>query len=130
MKTKASQGIGDLARYMALKSVSKFRLGAVLVKKGRVVSTGYNHMQKSHPLMQKYAGKLNFTLGLHAEVHTCIGVSAGDLHMADMWVCRVHRSGALAMALPCRVCQRFLTDVGIRRVYFTNTLGKVECLSL
>lgn len=120
----------DLAKNMALKSVSKFRLGAVLVKKGRVISTGYNDMNKSHPIMQKYLGKRDFTLGLHAEVHSCIGVSASDLLGADLWVCRLHKDGSLAMARPCQVCQRFLADVGIRRVHFTDNSGQVECLTL
>lgn len=119
-----------LASSMAIKSVSKFRLGAVLVKKGRVISTGFNMMGKSHPIMQRYLGKSDFTLGLHAEVHACIGVAAEDLLGAELWVCRLHRNGNMAMARPCRVCQRFLIDVGVKRVYYSNNLGQVECLKL
>lgn len=120
----------DLAKHMAFKSVSKFRLGAVLVKKGRVVSTGFNQMRKSHPIMQKYLGKSDFTLGLHAEIHACIGVPAEDLLGADLWVCRLHKDGSLAMAHPCKICQKFLTDVGVRRVYYSDNLGNTRCLTL
>jgi len=118
----------NLARHMALKSVSKFRLGAVLVKRGRVISTGFNMMNKSHPIMQKYSENIDFTLGLHAEVHSCIGVSAKDLHAAELWVCRLHKNGKFAMARPCLVCRKFLIDVGVKKVYFTNLEGKIECL--
>ena len=120
----------DLARHMALKSISKFRLGAVLVKRGRVISTGYNHMRKSHPIMQKYSENIDFTLGLHAEVHACIGVAADDLHTAELWVCRLHKDGKFAMARPCLVCQKFLIDIGVKKVHFTNLDGRVEWLIL
>ena len=113
---------------MALKSISKFRLGAVLVKKGRVISTGFNIMRKSHPIMQKYSENIDFTLGLHAEVHSCIGVSANDLHASELWVCRLHKNEEFAMARPCLTCQKFLIDIGIKKVYFTNLEGKIECL--
>lgn len=117
----------NLARHMALKSVSKFRLGAVLVKKNRVISAGYNQMNKSHPIMQKYSDT-DFTLGLHAEVHSCIGVSANDLHASELWVCRLHKNEEFAMARPCLTCQKFLIDIGVKKVYFTNLEGKIECL--
>ena len=120
----------DLAKNMALKSTSKFRLGAVLVKRGRVISTGFNMMNKSHPIMQKYSEDIDFTLGLHAEVHACIGVAASDLYASELWVCRLYKSGQFAMAMPCKVCRRFLIDVGIKKVHYTNLEGKVEWLIL
>jgi deoxycytidylate deaminase len=104
---------------MAEKSTSRFRLGAVLAKKNRVLSTGFNDMRKTHPLQQKYARGLDFVLGLHAEVHTCIGVSAADLEGADLYVVRILKDSHLAMAKPCRVCHKFILDVGIRRVYYS-----------
>lgn len=111
-----------LAKNMALKSVSRFRLGAVLARRGKVLSTGYNQMRKTHPLMRKHSNE-EFELGLHAEVHACIGVSAGDLHGADVWVARVCRDGKLAIAKPCSVCQRFLRSVGVNRVYYSMDDG-------
>lgn len=109
----------NLAQVMATKSISRFRLGAVLAKKNRAISTGFNDMRKTHTLMQKYAGDLDFSLGLHAEVHACIGVSMMNLEGADLYVVRILKDGHLAMAKPCRVCHKFLADVGIRRVYYS-----------
>jgi len=112
----------ELARNIALKSTSKFRLGAVLSKKNRVISTGYNQMEKTHPLMQKIS-KTNYTLGLHAEIHCCIGVSAKDLLNSDLYVYRVKRNLEPALARPCAACYTFLCDVGVRRVHFTTPNG-------
>jgi len=108
-----------LARTMAEKSVSRFRLGAVLAKKNRVISTGYNDMGKTHTLMQKYNLDKTWAPGLHAEIHSCIGVPMADLDSADLYVVRILKNGGLAMAKPCRICQKFIADVGIRRVYYS-----------
>lgn len=109
----------ELARVMGLKSTSRFRLGAVLAKKNRVISTGYNDMRKTHTLMQKYNRDKSWAPGLHAEVDACIGVPAADIEGADMYVVRILKDGHLAMAKPCRICARFILDVGIRRVYYS-----------
>lgn len=117
-----------LATNMAKKSVSKFRLGAVLARKNRVISTGFNAMHKTHTIMQKYNVDKSWAPGLHAEVHACIGVPAADLFGSDLYVARILKNGEVAMAKPCVICQKFLNDVGIRRVYYTNQQGKVEML--
>ena len=117
-----------LAYNTALKSTSKFRLGAVLVKSGNSISTGFNNMRKTHPLQQKFADRNHYTMGLHAEVACAIGVSAKDLEGADLYVVRLLKNGAVAMAKPCSVCEKFIHDVGIRRVYYSNAEGKMEAL--
>ena len=109
----------ELAKVMGLKSTSRFRLGAVLAKKNRVISTGYNDMRKTHTIMQKYNRDKTWAPGLHAEVDACIGVPAAEMDGADLYVVRILKSGHLAMARPCRICQRFILDVGIRRVYYS-----------
>ena len=109
----------QLAVRMAGKSTSKFRLGAVLVYKANILSTGHNDMARTHPLQQKYAKGVSFTLGLHAEIDACLGVTKADLQGADLYVARILKNGNVALAKPCRICQRFILDVGIRRVYYS-----------
>ena len=79
-------------------------------------------MDKTHPIMNAY-GKTKwpgFNMGIHAEVHACLGVPVDDLQDASIYVCRVLKNGVEAMAKPCKVCQNFLRSVGIREVYFTT----------
>ena len=105
---------------MAYKSSSKFRLGAVLAKKNRVVSTGYNNMGKSHPLQQKYAKNVNFTLGLHAEVASCLGIPMLDIKDATLYVVRLLKDNKTALAKPCSTCQNFIYNVGIKKVIYSD----------
>ena len=119
----------EQAANMARKSISRFRLGAVLVKKSQVISAGFNAMHKTHTLMQKYNLDKSWTPGLHAEVHACIGVPAADLYGADLYVTRILKNGETAMAKPCAICQKFIADVGIRRVYYSVANGKFEELT-
>lgn len=126
MNTKHMQ----LAANMALKSVSKFRVGAVVARRHRVISTGFNDMGKSHPIVQEHAGHNDFVCGMHAEIHACLGVSAKDLYKSDLYVARILRNGEKALAKPCEICHSYLTSVGIRRVWYTNTSSEVGELSL
>lgn len=115
----------DLALKMAKKSTSKFRLGAVLARKGTVISTGYNQMDKTHPLQNKFY-KGDGTLGLHAEIDACLGVTAADLKGAHLYVMRILRNDQIAIAKPCPVCYKFLVSVGVARVTFSTGYGPPE----
>jgi len=110
---------------MAKKSTSKFRLGAVLAKRNDILSCGFNQMKKTHPLQQRYHIGEGI-LGLHAEVHACIGIPAADLLGAEMFVARILRDGSVAMAMPCATCCRFMSHVGIVKVTFTTGTGIKE----
>lgn len=117
-----------LALNTAFRSKSKFRLGAVLVKKGRVLSFGVNDMKKSHPRQSKYIKNKEFFLGLHAELHAIIGVSARDLDESTLFVGRVLKNGVPALAKPCQACENLLREAGVREVYFTGykEVGRLE----
>ena len=82
-------------------------------------------MRKSHPLQNKFHTG-DGVLGLHAEVHACIGVSAKDLQGARMVVARILHDGSIAMAKPCSVCSRFLASVGVESVIYTTNEGIEE----
>jgi len=117
-----------LAVNTAFRSKSKFRLGAVLVKKGKVLSFDYNRMNRSHPVQQKFS-KTPFTIGLHAEIACCLGVGLRDLENSSVYVARVLRNGESALARPCQGCERFLRNVGVREVFYTGQ-NSVERMKL
>lgn len=117
-----------LAVNMAAKSISRFRLGAVLARKSRVISTGFNAMHRTHPMMQRYNSDKSWTPGLHAEVDACLGVPRADLEGAELYVARILKNGEPAIAKPCEICTKFLMDVGIKRVFYTDAGGKWRIL--
>jgi deoxycytidylate deaminase len=113
----------SLALKLAQKGVGKYRLGAVLARRKKVVSIGWNHMYKSHPAMMRILRNIDWTPGLHAEVKSCLGVAMSELRGAEMYVGRILRNGNPAMARPCGLCQSFLREVGIRKVYYSMDAG-------
>lgn len=109
----------DLAIRMAAKSTSRFRLGAVIARRNKVISTGFNQMSKTHPAMERYNTN-KYLLGLHAEIHACLGVPANLLYGADIHVARILKDGSVAIAKPCSVCYNYLKAVGIRNIHYTR----------
>lgn len=112
------------AKNMALKSLSKYRLGAVIVQSNTAISSGFNNMLKTHPLMQQYNPKRHkYATGTHAEVQAMIGCERQHLRGADLYVVRVLKNEEFANAKPCLICQRVMNAIGIRNVYYTTGNG-------
>lgn len=112
-----------LAIQLAHKGIGKFRLGAVLVRDGEVVSVGSNRMGKPHPRMRRKSEELGWPVGIHAEVAACLGVDPAVLHGSQVFVARVRRDGSAAPARPCQFCHRFLQGVGVTHAHFTTNDG-------
>lgn len=110
----------NLAKRLAQKSNHhSYKLGCVVVNKGKVVGLGYNKL-KTHP-------KSNHEWSMiHAEFDAILGVSASDLHNAEVLVYREKKNGSVGLAKPCKCCEKMLREAGIKKVYYTNEMGKVE----
>jgi deoxycytidylate deaminase len=89
-----------------------YQLCALVVKRNRVISVGYNN-PKTHPLANTKMKQL------HAEMDAIIGCTKAELDGAEIVVVRARRDGKVGMAKPCRVCDDFIRRVGLRRVYYT-----------
>ena len=116
------KSIRKLGFNMALKSSSKFQVGAVVFKKN-ILSAGFNQ-KKSHPLLKRIGNK--FMVGIHAEIHACIGLSPDQMEGASIFVIRLKQTGEVGLAKPCGMCQAFLRDMGFKDAYFTTDSGKIE----
>lgn len=92
-----------------------FRLGAVIVKKGKILTAKYNCL-KTHP---KLFYRYQFPF-LHAESHAIMALGMDNCVNAIMYVVRITRNNELAMAKPCKECQKLIKDVGIKKVYYTT----------
>ena len=94
-------------------SPMRFKLGAILIKKGRVVAVGNNH-RKTNP---RYGVKADF-MTLHAEgdlLYSCYKLGI-DTRKTTMIVYR--KNGKLAR--PCIHCQKLIEKAGIKKVIYTN----------
>lgn len=105
----------NIATKLARKAPNKtFRLGAVLVKSGRVLAQGYNIM--------------NSIKSVHAEEMALNRVN--NSKGANVSVVRLRKDGSFAMAKPCDSCMAKLIAAGIKKITFTREDGSVETLRL
>jgi len=107
---------------VACSSTSKRKVGAVLVKKNKIISVATNLETKSHPEQAKWAsraGKPN-NIYLHAEIACLIKAKDG----ADtIIVCRVDKYGHLRMSKPCPICSMALEYAGVKNIVYSTHNG-------
>jgi len=93
---------------------NQHKLGAVITKGGRILSTGYNELRPS---------KIIGTPTLHAEASAILKLlksrRMGDLVGATLFVTRFTRGGAVGLARPCSKCMDLINSCGIRRVIYS-----------
>lgn len=102
----------DAAKAARTNSTMKTRVGASLVRGGRIMGVASNRMG---------ATPSSSVWSRHAEV----GVTMNkDAYGADVYVYREHGlHGTPMLAKPCSACREWLKDVGVRRVYYTTPQG-------
>ncbi len=114
----------ELALNHACSSLSRKKVGAILLNKGRVVAKGVNQDTKTHPLQARLAELvgLDEKIYLHAEVSALIKCRSD----ADtIVVARIggHSGDELRNAKPCKICELALQQAGIKHIYYTTDDG-------
>lgn len=115
-----------IAEKQALKSTfQQHRLGAVIVKGGRILATGFNSMRPS---------ALIGTKTLHAEAAAILKLlkekRLADLAGADIYVTRFTKGGAVGLSCPCHACRELCRSVGIRRAFYTLDDGSTKMIKV
>jgi len=94
------------------------RHGAVIVKGGNILSTGYNQLRPSNVIKTKT---------LHAEAHAILRILNQRRHHelvgSTMYVSRWTRGGILSQSRPCSDCCNLMRSVGIYDCVFTTIDG-------
>jgi len=88
----------------------RFKLGAVVVKSGRVLSQGVN-IPKKDPSTPPHRESI------HAEVNALKGIK--NPCGATMYVARLNNSNEFALAKPCEYCIQHMIANGISKVVFS-----------
>ena len=96
-------------------------VATVYDKRGRVLTTGENSYEKSHPLQAKFAVQvgLDDKIYLHAEISALTKLKKGQ-KPHRIFVERYKKSGDPGLAKPCPVCQAAIESHGITLVEWTN----------
>lgn len=111
-----------LAKRQATQSQFKrARVGAVICKGDRILSSGYNQIRYTKYLQRP------FPESVHAEQAAIVKLLKEqrfhDLIGATLYVCRIGRDGAIRLARPCPACNAAIKAVGIKRVIYTINDG-------
>lgn len=109
----------DAAQKASKNAKYHHRLGAVIVKKNRVISIGYNKPHKTHP-----KSNTKFKT-IHAEFDAILGCEKDDLRGATIYVLRDANAG-INLARPCACCMELIKMVGIKKVIYTTLEGVEE----
>jgi len=110
----------SLAVKEAQKSTFYFKLGAIGLYKGQVVSKAYN-VSSSNPELKYFPSRFSF----HAEARACIRAKKVD----TIIVVRVNPTG-LACSFPCSSCQKIMKKYGVKTVFYIDWLGNIQRLVL
>lgn len=97
------------------------QVGALLLSKGKIVSTGVN-VRKTHPTQAKWAeiAGLPEKVYLHAEMAALVRCRE---QVDTIVVARVNRQGKLRNAKPCPICRLAIMEAGITQVCYTTDQG-------
>lgn len=117
MLSKKDEAFLSVARYFATKSTARNTHGAVVVKGGRVIGTGYNR-NRNHPNIVS-PEHIKTECSIHAE-HSAIRDAGYDVKNAIIYVARVNKNGEDRNSRPCPRCHDMIKEHGIKRIVYTN----------
>lgn len=119
----------NAAANMAALSNHRAKLGAVLVRGHRIISSGYNSIDRHSPIQaqldNKYFPGSNSLGPKHAESDALLPFYKRHIDLSDctLYVYRACRSGGIGMARPCDRCMQLIKACGIKRIKYTTDDG-------
>lgn len=122
----------ECAKNASYSGASRVKLGCVAVYHGSVLAKGCN-MDKTHTQQEKYRHlrydpkklKTYCPSKCHAEVETLSRIKYLDIDFSKvtLFIYREHKDGNPALAKPCRACEKYIINLGIRKVVYTTDNG-------
>jgi tRNA(Arg) A34 adenosine deaminase TadA len=119
-----SDSILQLAIHTAKSSPSKKKIGAVLIRKSKIIATATNLENKTHPLQAQFAQKVGLKekIYLHAEINALIRAREN----ADtIIVARIggHSHNELRNSKPCPICRMALKMNNVHKIIYSTDNG-------
>ena len=117
-----TSGVIKLCLLESEKSNHRFKIGAVVFKGNRILSSGHNEIRSSNiPSKHKL-----YNNSVHAEQAALLGTDWNKLKGCSILVMRCSKTkGNLSNAKPCPLCQKLLAHIGIRNIYYSNEMGEI-----
>lgn len=118
MLSNREQAFLSVARYMASKSESRQKHGAVIVKGGSVIGTGYNKY-RNNPFRVS-PEHIKSHCSVHAEIDAMRDARWNNLKGAVLYVARINNHGEDRNSKPCTRCQVVIEETEIKKVIYTE----------
>ena len=118
MLSKREQAFLSVARYFARKSSSRQKHGAVIVKGGSVIGTGFNK-DTNNPFMVS-PEHIKTNCSRHAEIEAMRDAS-WNVKGAVLYVARVNNQGKDRYSKPCTHCEAVIIEKQIKKVIYTES---------
>ena len=117
MLSKSEEAFLSVARYMSRKSIARQKHGAVVVKSGSVLGTGYNK-DRNRPT-QVSPEHIKTHCSSHAEVEA-IKDANWNVKGAVLYVARLNKQGMDRNSKPCKYCEAVIESAQIKKVIYTE----------
>lgn len=114
----STKGLNRARKEAGKSTFDRARVGAVIVRSGRLLSSGCNQIRYS-----KYAARNEYE-SIHAEEAAIIRLMRKPnglqlLAGATIFITRIKKDGSTGLAKPCKQCQDLINAVGIKKVIHT-----------
>lgn len=106
-----------LAKIEADKSAFKFKVGAVVVKGGSKISSGFNSVRFCSIGVKNYT---KWAESLHAERAALSKMNKEDIKGCSIYVYREGNNGRPLNSMPCPQCMHMLVELGIKKIFYTH----------
>ena len=117
MLSKRERAFLSVARYLATKSGSRHRHGAIVVRGGSVIGTGYNK-DRNHPDIVS-PEHIKTHCSVHAEIDA-MRDAKWNVKGAVLYVARVNAHGKDRNSKPCDRCMVVIEATQIKKVIHTE----------
>ena len=117
------------------------RYGAIIVKDGHIVSSGYNGSPSGdenccdlddcprNALKIPKGERYELCRAVHAEQNAIINASPADLKGSTLYIHGENVDGTLASGAPCLICTKFITNAHIKHTIYKDETGKLHILT-
>jgi deoxycytidylate deaminase len=111
----------NLLKKIATHSSLQHQHSACLIKRGEILSFGYNKYIKKN-----FIENTSIKYTIHAEVDALCKIPNKSIKGMDILIIRIGKN-KLKNSRPCNSCIDKLSRYGIRKVYYSNEAGDIVC---
>lgn len=102
--------------------INKSRHCSIICKGKKIIATGINYENRTHPLSNKIGNTV------HSELAAIMSIRhfEWDFRKFTLFNVRFNRFNEVVNSKPCSWCEKLILAYEIKDVYFTNNVGEFE----